>query len=1466
MNKMIYRLMSVIVAFGLALGVYYSAGASSASATSISANTYYVSVTGNDANAGTQAQPWKTIQKAVNTSANGDRIIVSGGNYSAFSFSNRTIECIPARSCIVTGGGVIDMMGNATLRGFVVDGGTVFAGINMYDGNNLAENNEVRNMMQCPVGQSPGSGGCPSWADADGFRFFGTGNVMRGNYIHDNSYTNGQNDGSSSPPHIDCFQTWSDSSNHDPAVNTIIEYNICDQYSALQSLGNGTSGVELDNASGTIFRHNVIHVYDKKLDLDNGNSNTLMENNIFLGGANISGLTQWGILVSNGTNTSIKNNLFYGIIHGQPNIYFKNSGDRGVISGNKEEVNPMLDSTFHPLAGSPVCGAGTNGSDIGAYPCGGAIPPTAAATNSPTKTPTVTATNMPNNTPTVTATNTPTSVPTYTPFSPTPVSASPTPTLLPPTPTATASPIPVVPTATQTSISTATSTATLQPTSPILLPAVPTTAPAGINSVDVRVVKGENDVEESSRGKIYINSTNLELVYDTSTQKVGLRFTDVSIPQGATIVNAYIQFKVGKVSTNGTTLSIQGDASANAPAFASTTRNISSRSKTTRVVNWSPSSWSTVGAVGSAQLTPNLAPIIQEIISKPGWAPGNPIVIIITGSGKRVAKAYEGDAAGAPLLHIEYTTNMVVSNIPAPLAMAAVVSTELPTALPVTATPVSTLTATFQPPSPTIPVTFTSTVPPAPLLLPSLTPTSLAPVLPTFTPTTESINTMSVVNEHPVITSNGVLSIAENTTAVTTVTATDADLPAQTLTYSIAGGADSALFSINSSTGELTYITAPDYEVPADAGIDNIYNVTVQTSDGALAATQDITVIVTALNDNNPVITSNGVLSIAENTTAVAIVTATDADLPAQTLTYSISGGADSTLFSINPSTGDLTFITAPDFEVPADASGDHIYSVTVQASDGELTVTQDITVTVTAVNDNNPVITSNGVLSIAENATTVTTVTATDADLPAQTLTYSISGGADSALFSINSSTGELTYITAPDYEIPTDAGIDNIYNVTVQTSDGELTATQDIAVAVTALNDNSPVITSNGVLSIAENTTAVTTVTATDADLPAQPLTYSISGGSDSALFNINSSTGELTFITAPDYEIPTDAGIDNIYNVTVQTSDGALAATQDITVIVTALNDNSPAITSNGVLSIAENAMTVTTVTATDADLPAQALAYSISGGSDSALFNINSSTGELTSITAPDYEIPTDAGIDNIYNVTVQTSDGELTATQDISITVTAFNDNNPVITSDGNLSIAENTAAVTIVTATDADLPAQALAYSISGGADSALFSINPSTGELTFISTPDFEVPTDAGIDNIYNVTVQASDGALAATQDIAITVTALNDNNPVITSNGNLSIAENTPTVTTVTATDTDLPTQTLTYSIAGGADLALFSINSSTGDLTFITAPDYEVPADVGSDNIYNVTVQASDGSLTATQNITVTVKGAD
>jgi Ca2+-binding RTX toxin-like protein len=316
------------------------------------------------------------------------------------------------------------------------------------------------------------------------------------------------------------------------------------------------------------------------------------------------------------------------------------------------------------------------------------------------------------------------------------------------------------------------------------------------------------------------------------------------------------------------------------------------------------------------------------------------------------------------------------------------------------------------------------------------------------------------------------VSVAENATAVTTVTATDPDA-GQTKSYAIVGGADQALFAISAS-GALTFKSAPNFEAPADSDHNNSYVVQVAVSDNGspvLSDTQTITVNVTDVNDNAPVITTAAAFSIAENTTAVGALTSTDADtVGTKPAVFSITGGADAAKFAI--SAGNLVFASAPDYENPSDTDHNNSYIVQVSASDGTNVTNKLVTVSVTDVAEGTtnhaPVITSNGggasgAISLAENLTAVTTVTATDSDA-GQTLSYVISGGADAAKFAVNGTTGALSFITAPDFEAPADSGANNVYDVIVGARDN-LGALDTQALAVTITNANG--LTVNGTAS---------------------------------------------------------------------------------------------------------------------------------------------------------------------------------------------------------------------------------------------------------------------------------------------------------------------------------------------------------------------------------------------------------------
>ena len=144
------------------------------------------------------------------------------------------------------------------------------------------------------------------------------------------------------------------------------------------------------------------------------------------------------------------------------------------------------------------------------------------------------------------------------------------------------------------------------------------------------------------------------MTQESSTQQVGMRFQGLTIPLGSTIVDAWVQFQADETDSEATSLIIEAEANVNPVTFSSSNGNISSRPRLPVFVPWSPVAWNTVNEQGPAQRTPNLAPLIQEVVNQQNWNNGNSVVPIISGSGKRVADSYNSNANGAALLHVEY--------------------------------------------------------------------------------------------------------------------------------------------------------------------------------------------------------------------------------------------------------------------------------------------------------------------------------------------------------------------------------------------------------------------------------------------------------------------------------------------------------------------------------------------------------------------------------------------------------------------------------------------------------------------------------------------------------------------------------------------------------------------------------------------------------------------------------------------
>jgi len=886
-----------------------------------------------------------------------------------------------------------------------------------------------------------------------------------------------------------------------------------------------------------------------------------------------------------------------------------------------------------------------------------------------------------------------------------------------------------------------------------------------------------------------------------------------------------------------------------------------------------------------------------------------------------------------------------------------------------------------------------------------------------FTTKTFTITIGPVNDNSPVFNSSNSANVAENTTAVLTVNATDADLPAQTVTYSITGGADQAKFSIDASTGELTFQAAPDYENPADADTDNVYEVQVTANDGNGATTsQAISVTVTDANDA-PTITSSSTPTAAENQTTVLTVTATDLDIPANTITFSITGGVDAARFSVNATTGELSFNTAPNFENPSDVGTDNVYDLQVTADDGNGgTTAQNIAVTVTNVNEtpvntvpssqttavdtpltfsfgngnqisisdvdaaSNPVrvtltavngtITLNGIAGLSFSTgdgtadATMTfdgTVAAINTALDGMVFTPTPGYGGSATLTLLTDdlgSTGSGSPLTDAD-AVSIQVGAMSYQNGVdgyAGTEDTELREANpstsfgnDTGISIDLNNgglesqglirfDN---LFGNGAGQIPFGSTinsASLTVHVFDTSGSGTTITLhqmltawseastwnSMTNGlerNDVEVSSTTDSTMMLAEFTGPQtfYGLEStvqswrDGATNNGWALFSDSTDGwdfrsseygvvaerpvlTIDFTPPIPAVLDLDTDNSTAggadfagtfVEDLGPVSIVDSGASLTdtdspnlismTVTITNLqDGAAELLAADTSGTGISASYD--SATGVL-SLTGTDsvanYEqVLRTLTYDNSSNtpdptariITITADDPYKTSNVATATISVASSNDNPVVTSSATASIAENTTAVMTVTATDVD--GDTPTYSITGGADQTKFAINATTGELTFQAAPDYEIPTDAGANNVYEVQVTADDGnGGTASQSITVTVTPVNDNSPVFASSNTANVAENTMAVMTVSATDADSPAQTVTYSITGSADQAKFSINSTTGELTFQAAPDSEAPTDADTNNVYEVQVTADDGNgRTTALSISVTVTDTD
>ena len=507
-----------------------------------------------------------------------------------------------------------------------------------------------------------------------------------------------------------------------------------------------------------------------------------------------------------------------------------------------------------------------------------------------------------------------------------------------------------------------------------------------------------------------------------------------------------------------------------------------------------------------------------------------------------------------------------------------------------------------------------------------------------------------------------------NTSTVYTFRASDPQRET-TITWAMTGS-DAGNFTItrdSSGRGVLTFNDPPDFESPADSDQDNEYELTVvATDDDGNANSVSFTLAVTDINEGPQVsLQGTATTTVPENTADTQVLaryTAADPENPNARIFQWSTTGRDGGDFIISE-LGELRFRASPDYERPADSDRDNVYEVTVRASDGSSYGMPENTLTITVSHMNEPpVITtkSRTEFSLRENSTsTIYTYRATDQDNN-DIIRWSVEGtdGEDFAIYN-----GVLTFRRLPDLENPVDADEDNMYEITVVAADrAGLRDTVDATITITDQPEG-PVIAGRTSFTVAENydiTQVLGSYTATDArDMRTVHPQWSLSGR-DSGDFVIDRDSGALTFRNTPDYDRPADGNRDNVYEVTVRGHDSRAYGNLNVKVTVTNINEEAPVVTGRNSHTVRENTMSAFyTYRATDSDLN-DTIAWSVEG-TDGDDFTIDEN-GALAFASAPDYESPTDSDSDNLYEITVVTTDGGgLRGRFEVTVTVTELNE-------------------------------------------------------------------------------------------------------------------------------------------------------------------------------------------------------------
>ncbi|GEC58890.1 hypothetical protein ABIF38_001270 [Bradyrhizobium japonicum] len=710
----------------------------------------------------------------------------------------------------------------------------------------------------------------------------------------------------------------------------------------------------------------------------------------------------------------------------------------------------------------------------------------------------------------------------------------------------------------------------------------------------------------------------------------------------------------------------------------------------------------------------------------------------------------------------------------------------------------------------------------------------------------------------PTDANSGANTVVEGAAANTSVgiTAQSTSLIGLPVTYSLVSDSSHGGFKVDPNTGVVSIADPSKVDFESSGGS---YVVNVQATDGIFVSSQSFTIAVSNAPPSTPTdgnATANAVNEGAAVNTSVGI-TASSADVNGPGVTYSLTSDSSHGGFKIDPNTGIVT--VADSTKIDFETAPGHAYTITVQASDGHGGVSsQSFTINVNDVAISAPVDVNAAANSVVEGAAVNTlvgiTASAVDPNGPATTI-YSLTGDTSGGGFTINATTGVVT--VADPNKLDYESAPGHAYTITVQATSGATSTTQTFTIGVTDAPPSAPTDSDAAINTVVEGAAIGTAVgiTAHATDINGGTVTYSLVG--DAHGLTINAATGVITVADPTKIDFETAPG--HAYTITAQASDGTQTSTQTFTVNVTDVAPSAPVDNNAAANTVVEGAAVGTTVgvTASSTDINGPGVTYSLTGDSSGGGFTINATTGVIT--VADPSKLDYESAPGHAYTVTAQASDGTLATSQTFTIAVTEAPPSVPVDSDAGANAIAEGAAngSTVGVTASSIDVNGPPVTYALIGDTSGGGFTINATTGVITVADSTKLDYESAPG--HAYIVTAQASDGTTASSQTFTIAVTDVAPSAPVDADAGANRVAVNAPVGagTGVTASSTDVNGPAVTYSLVGDTSGGGFTINATTGKITVADPSKINI-----ADPSYDVTVDASDGTLHSQQTFTIAV----